>query len=222
LYFHAPDTTVAWAEQLDAANELYKEGIFKRLGLSNYTAGQVQEVYDTAKSNGYVVPTVYQGNYSAVSRKPETILLPTLRKLGISYYVYSPIAGGFLAKTREQVEQGAGRFDKSTAIGKRYGDMYHKPSYLDALDKWGKISEDAGAAKAELAYRWVTYHSALSSELGDAVIFGARGAEQVTQTVASIRAGPLPTEIAERVNAIWKDIEHDAPFDNFDSNRASS
>jgi aflatoxin B1 aldehyde reductase len=222
LYFHAPDTSVPWAEQLEAVNELYKAGAFKRLGLSNYTGDQVQEVYDVAKSKGYVLPTVFQGNYSAVSRKPETVLLPTLRKLGISYYVYSPIAGGFLAKTRQQIEQGAGRFDPSTSIGKMYGGLYHKPSYLDALDKWGKIAEDAGASKAELAYRWVTHHSVLSAEYGDAVIFGARGGAQTKQTLSFVRAGPLPKDIAERVNDIWKDIEHDAPFDNFDSSRASA
>jgi aflatoxin B1 aldehyde reductase len=215
LYFHSPDTKVPWEEQLAATNELYKQGAFKRLGLSNYTAEQVQEVYDISKKNGYPLPSVYQGNYSAVARASEDFLFPTLRKLGIQFYAYSPIAGGFLAKTREQVEGGHGRFDPKSALGEMYGALYKKSSLLDALDVWGKIAGDFGVSKAELAYRWVAYHSALSGEKGDGVIFGAHKLDQVKQTIGYLRAGPLPVEVAEKINGLWKGIKHEAPKDNF-------
>ena len=215
LYFHAPETTVPFEEQLEAANELYKQGAFKRLGLSNFTAEQVQEVYDIAKKNGFVLPSVYQGNYSAVSRRPETTLLPTLRKLGFSYYAYSPIAGGFLAKTRQQIEEGAGRFDPSTPLGQLYIGLYHKPSYFVALDTWVKIAEDAGISRAELAYRWVTYHSALSGEKGDGVVFGAHKQSHLEETIRYIRAGPLQADIVQRIEDIWEGIKDEAPLDNY-------
>jgi aflatoxin B1 aldehyde reductase len=215
LYFHAPDTAVSFEEQLSAVNELYKQGAFKRLGVSNFTADQVQQFYDIAKQHGYPLPSVYQGSYSAVGRLPETVLLPTLRKLGIVYYAYSPIAGGFLAKTRQQVEEGAGRFDPSTPLGQLYIGLYHKPSYLDALDTWEQNAEDSGISKAELAYRWVTYHSALDGEKGDGIIFGARSPDQIKETTGFIRAGPLPKDIVDRVNTIWESIKHEAPLDNF-------
>jgi aflatoxin B1 aldehyde reductase len=215
LYFHAPETTVPFEEQLEAANELYKQGAFRRLGLSNFTAEQVEEVYNISKKNGYPLPAVYQGNYSAVGRLSETVVLPTLRKYGISYYAYSPIAGGFLAKTRKQIEEGAGRFDPNTPIGQLYVGLYSKPSYLAALDAWEKIAEDAGIPKAELAYRWAAYHSFLNGDKGDGIIFGAHKLSQIEQTIASIRAGSLPKDIVERVNAIWDTIKHEAPLDNF-------
>jgi aflatoxin B1 aldehyde reductase len=215
LYFHAPDTRVPWEEQLAATNELYKQGAFKRLGLSNFTAEQVQEVYDISKKNGYPLPEVYQGNYSAVARVGETLLFPTLRKLGIKFYAYSPIAGGFLAKTKAQVEDGHGRFDASTMIGQLYSSLYKKSSLLDALDVWNKISEDAGVPRAELAYRWVAYHSILSGEKGDGIIFGAHKVAQLVQTVDYLRAGPLPAEIVKRIEGIWEGIKHEAPKDNF-------
>lgn len=112
------------------------------------------------------------------------------------------------------MEQGAGRFNSSTTIGQLYISLYHKPSYLDALDKWVKISEDAGISKAELAYRWVAYHSSVKGEHGDGIIFGARK-DHVKETISYLRAGPLPAEIADRVNAIWEGIKHEAPVDNF-------
>ena len=97
--------------------EVYKTGVFSRFGLSNFQADTVQEVYDYCKKNEYVLPTVYQGNYSAIARKQDTLLFPLLRKLGIAFYAYSPIAGGFLTKTKQQIEEGAGRFNKDNPIG---------------------------------------------------------------------------------------------------------
>jgi aflatoxin B1 aldehyde reductase len=215
LYFHSPDTKVPWEEQLAAANELYKEGAFKRLGLSNFTAEQVQEVYDISKKNGYPLPTVYQGNYNAVARVSEELLFPTLRKLGIIFYAYSPIAGGFLAKTRQQIEDGAGRFDPSTMLGQLYGGLYKKSALLDALDTWNKIVDDSGLGKAEVAYRWVAYHSILSGDKGDGIIFGAHKLAQVEQTIGYLRAGPLKADIADRINELWEVVKHEAPKDNF-------
>lgn len=35
-YLHAPDRTTPWEVTLKAVDELYKEGKFKRFGISNY------------------------------------------------------------------------------------------------------------------------------------------------------------------------------------------
>lgn len=37
-YLHAPDHTVPYDITLKAVNDLYKEGYFKRFGISNYAA----------------------------------------------------------------------------------------------------------------------------------------------------------------------------------------
>ncbi|KAF2179883.1 aldehyde reductase [Zopfia rhizophila CBS 207.26] len=215
LYIHAPDDTIPIAQTLEGVNDAYKQGIFKRFGLSNFTAEQVQEVYDISKSKGWVLPTVYQGNYSAVARKLETLLFPTLRKLGIAFYAYSPIAGGFLTKTKQQVQDGAGRFSKDF-IGGLYYKLYHRPSYLEALAEWNDIAEKEGIPKAELAYRWVAYHSFVKEELGDGVIFGASSLEQIEQTVQGLRKGPLSADAVKRIEAVWRSIEHEAPVDNWE------
>jgi aflatoxin B1 aldehyde reductase len=48
-----------------------------------------------------------------VARKQEEVLFPTLRKLGIAFYAYSPIAGGFLTKTKKDIEDGKGYVDRN-------------------------------------------------------------------------------------------------------------
>ena len=171
----------------------------------------MEKVYNHCKENNYVLPTVYQGNYSAVARLQETLLFPTLRKLKISFYAYSPIAGGFLTKTKEQVQEGAGRFQG----GGMYAKLYNRPAYLEAWSQWGQIAEEAGISKADLAYRWVKYNSPLKPEQGDAIIIGARNLAQLKQTLSGINAGPLSDDVVKKIDGVWKTIEHEAPLDNY-------
>ncbi len=63
------------------APDLHRAGKFRRFGLSNYASWQVAEIVYLCKMNHYVVPTVYQGMYNAVTRQvgisrrcPDTIL----------------------------------------------------------------------------------------------------------------------------------------------------
>ena len=218
FYIHAPDRHHPIEDTLAGFNELYKAGSFKRFGLSNFRANEIEDVIRICKEKDFVLPSVYQGNYSAMARKLEMDIFPILRKHNISFYAYSPIAGGFLAKTKDQIinPEAAGRWSTETLIGKMYQALYNKPSLLAALDTWGKISEESGIPRFELAYRWVAYNSVLKNELGDAVIVGASRAEQLQQTLDALKRGPLSEEIAEKINDIWKSIEKDAPFDNYE------
>ncbi|KAF1848091.1 Aldo/keto reductase [Cucurbitaria berberidis CBS 394.84] len=218
LYIHAPDTSSPFEETLDGINEAYKKGIFRRFGLSNFSAEQVQQVYDIAKSKGYPLPTVYQGNYNPVACHLETQLFPTLRKLGISFYAYSPLAGGFLTKTAADLDAGAGRFNEQ-AIGGLYSKLYDKPALREALIKWNQVAEKEGISKAELAYRWVAYHSILKGD-DDGVIFGASSIKQIEQTAQGLKKGKLSAEAAESIQQIWESVKADAPIDNFASTRS--
>jgi aflatoxin B1 aldehyde reductase len=214
FYLHAHDKDTPLTSTLAGVQEAYEQGLFTRFGLSNYLTETVQEVYDICKKEGYVLPSAYQVNYSAVTRKPEEELFPLLRKLGIAIYAYSPIAGGLLAKTRKQIEDGESRFDKNAKFT-MYSEMYAKPSYLDMLDEWQSIAEEVGCSKADLAYRWVAFHSALDAKKGDAVIVGASRVEQLDQTLKGLEAGKLPREAARRIEGLWEGVKGEAPVDNF-------
>lgn len=217
LYMHAPDVRTPMAETLAGIDEAYKKGQFKRFGLSNYTPEQVQEAYDIATEKGYVKPTVYQGNYSPVARHLETILFPTLRKLGIAFYAYSPLAGGFLTKTPADLDAGAGRFNPQM-LGGMYSKLYDRPALREGLAEWNDIAEKEGVSKAELAYRWVAYHSALKAEKGDAVIFGASKVAQIEQTAEWLKKGGLSEEAVGRIEKFWEAVKKEAPVDNFGAN----
>ena len=172
-------------------------------------------MYDLCKTNGYPLPTVYQGNYSAVARVPEKDLFPTLRKLDFAFYAYSPLAGGLLTKTAQEVKDGAGRFGE--ALGGMYRSLYHKPKYMEALGEWEKAAQEEGIGRAELGFRWVAWHSQIDTtgKYGDGLVIGASRPEQLDTTIEYVRKGPLSDAAVKRIDHIWELVKDEAPVDNF-------
>lgn len=216
-YLHAPDRSADLKDTLSGIDQVYKQGAFRRFGLSNFLPHEVQDVIRLCNQHNFVLPSIFQGNYSPVARRPDAELIPILRKHGIAFYAYSPLAGGFLTKTRDILAGGSGkgRWDPASDLGKLYGGLYNKPGHLDALDTWGGIAEDEGVSKAELAYRWVAHNSSLRAELGDGVIFGAYNAQHLRETVVWLRKGPVSESAAKRIDEMWEGMKHEAVWDNF-------
>jgi aflatoxin B1 aldehyde reductase len=123
-----------------------------------------------------------------------------------------------LTKSKQQIEEGVGRFS-ADRLGGMYRRLYGRPAYLEALTQWAKVAEEEGVSGAELAYRWVSFHTPLSSERGDAIIFGASSLQQVKQTTAYIQSKPLSDKAVKGIEEVWKKIEHEAPLDNYHDGR---
>jgi aryl-alcohol dehydrogenase-like predicted oxidoreductase len=217
LFLHGADETVPFAEQMAAIHKLYTAGHFEKFGISNFTREQALDLYNAAKSNGYVLPTVYQSSYSIAARHNEVALFPTLRELGISIEAFSPMAAGFLAKTPEYIEKGLGSWDPSTPMGRFNRDLFYKPTFMQVLREFGKIAEDCRESRASLAYRWVRYHSVLDGNKGDSMILGAASNEQLAEALTELAKGPLEPAIVQRINNLWELIKDEAPVDNLKS-----
>ena len=86
FYLHAPDRSVPFEETLGACNDLFKEGKFVTLGLSNYAAWEVAEIVNIARERKWVQPKIYQAMYNCVTRAMEDELVPCCRKYGLGVY----------------------------------------------------------------------------------------------------------------------------------------
>ena len=86
FYLHAPDRSVPFEKTLEAVNELHKEGKFVQLGLSNYAAWEVAEIWNIAKERGWVKPTIYQAMYNAISKYDFTTHTQRLTEKSSSCY----------------------------------------------------------------------------------------------------------------------------------------
>jgi aflatoxin B1 aldehyde reductase len=93
MFIHAPDRTTPFAETMEAVDKEYRAGKFEEFGLSNFNATEVEECVEICRKNGYVVPTVYQGQYNAITRGAEKSLFPVLRKHGMRFHAFRYVEG---------------------------------------------------------------------------------------------------------------------------------
>lgn len=208
-YLHGPDRTTPYAETLEAVDKLHKEGYFDRFAISNYMAWEVAQIQELCIKNGWIRPSVYQGVYNAIHRSVEPELFPCLRHYGMAFYNYNPLAGGYLTNRyhREQqndsFEKGS-RYDPNTWQGKYYRGRYWNDNMFDALEILRPVAKKHGLTEAECALRWMSHHSLLKRENGDAVIIGASSTKHLEQNLVDLEKGPLPEDVVQALDAGWE------------------
>ena len=150
----------------------------------------------------YTKPKVYQGMYNLIRRGPEVDVFPILRRHGMHFVANSPLAAGVLTgKLTAGTTEGT-RFAKGNAVGEGLRGIFDKPEIHQAVGRLTTVLGPLGIGSVEAALRWLYYHSLLGE--GDGIILGASRAEQIVQNVAAIRKGPLPEEVVQSVEDIWK------------------
>ncbi|KAK0756319.1 hypothetical protein N5P37_011234 [Trichoderma harzianum] len=204
FYLHRPDPMTPISETLAAVNTIHKRGVFRRFGLSGFPATEIEAIYNHCADHSYPLPIVYQGSYNPLNRHKETALLSTLRRLDISFYAYGTSAGGFLGKSVAQAKELA---NNSTYVSATCRPYLRDANFLEIPAQWNTIAAIERVSPAELAYRWVAYHSALRSDNGDAFIIGASSPEQLDETLSGIEKGPLSDNGCVPIHEIWEKIK---------------
>ncbi|KAI9360770.1 NADP-dependent oxidoreductase domain-containing protein [Zopfochytrium polystomum] len=206
FYLHAPDHGTPYEETLAAVQELYLEGTFEELGLSNYSAWAVMKIHWICKTNGYVLPTLYQGLYNALTRDIERELFPCLRDLNIRFYAYNPLCGGLLSGNYKfDTEIGGGaRFDPNTVQGARYRKRYWNETYFHAVQSLQAVAAAHNISLVAVALRWLLHHSLLAHDRGDGVIIGASSLAHAKQNLEACEEGPLPKDVVDALDEAYE------------------
>lgn len=205
LYLHSPDLETPVEQTLEVCFEAYQKNQFKSFGLSNFAAWQVAEVVEKCRQNGWMVPTVYQGMYNALTRDVEKELFACLRHYDISFYAYNPLAGGLLTGKYQSIEKipEDGRFVKRY----NYQDRYWKADYFDVLKQLATKSAEFGIKPVEVAMSWLVQHSMLDAARGDAIILGASRFKQLEENLQSMNVKPLDQSILDILDEGWEMIK---------------
>ncbi|KAG1776628.1 NADP-dependent oxidoreductase domain-containing protein [Suillus placidus] len=188
FFLHVPDRSVSYDEMLRGVNELYEEGLFEEFGLSNFYSWEVSEIVTIAKSNGWIKPTVHQGLYNALERNVESELFPCLRKFGIRFHWYSPLARGLLAGTSIASPTPGSCWDIESSV-----------MAAGLRESLAKHNISGG----EAAFRWLQHHSML--EPHDAIIIGASNVSQLEQNIRNW------SEIVSFLDGTWTNYKGRAP-----------
>ncbi|KAF8209523.1 hypothetical protein K438DRAFT_1753862 [Mycena galopus ATCC 62051] len=107
-----------------------------------------------------------------------TKLFPLLKKLGIWFYGYSPLAGSILVS-------------KNLNVAAKDGSRFHCAVLLILFDTlyWSPAQElregvsVPGLSLLQVAFRWLQYHSQLDTSKGDKIIIGSYTLEWYQQTL---------------------------------------
>ncbi|ELW68552.1 Aflatoxin B1 aldehyde reductase member 4 [Tupaia chinensis] len=189
FYLHAPDHGTPVEETLRACHQLHQEGKFVELGLSNYAAWEVAEICTLCRSNGWVLPTVYQ-----------------------------PFTGGLLTgkykfEDKDQ-KQPVGRFFGNT-WAETYRNRFWKEHHFKAIALVEKALQATYGTSApsmtSAALRWMYHHSQLQGARGDAVILGMSSLEQLEQNLAATEEGALEPAVVEAFEQAWHLVAHECP-----------
>ncbi len=202
-YLHMPDHTVDIEETLATMDEIVKAGKVRYPAFSNYASWQVTEMLWLSEKHGYVPPTVGQPMYNMLARGIEQEYLAMCKRFGISNCIYNPLAGGLLTGKQQQSRPLEGsRFDNNQL----YLDRYWHPAYFAAVDELQAAATKEGRTLVSTALNWVWHHTEV-----ECVILGASRAEQLEQNLAALQDGPLPIELLETCETVWKGLRGITP-----------
>lgn len=209
VFLHFPDPVTPVESVLSAMADLHDQGKFKELGLSNFPAWMVSDVWHICDKHDWVKPTVFEGVYNSLTRRAEIELNDCLNNFGIRFYAYNPMCGGLLTGRYGKFEDVPvdGRFTHRP----NYQGRYWKKSYFEALEVIKSAAEKHSVTTIEATYRWLAYHSMLDGNRGDAILIGASKLNHLVQNMDAVKAGPLPEDMVNAFEQAWMLTKGDSP-----------
>ena len=208
FYLHMPDIDTDIDDTLAGIDELHKSGKIKEFGLSNFPAWKVVDIYYRCKNKNYIVPTVYQGMYNAITRDYVREVVPVLREFNMRAMMYNPLAGGLLTgrytKMEEITSSTVGRFSADFPWGKMYVKRYGKAAFIEAINHIKSECDKENISMVNAAFRWVLNHSYISAKHDDGIIFGVSSLKHFEMNIECCEGGPLPANIVDAIDQAAK------------------
>ncbi|WP_312318372.1 aldo/keto reductase [Stenotrophomonas sp.] len=195
-YCHRPDADTPIAETVLAMDTLIRQGKVLYWGTSEWSAAQIQEAVDFARSQHLHLPSMEQPQYNLLHRKRvEEEYAPLYADPGLGTTIFSPLASGLLTgKHNAGMEPGSrlGQQDMGWLRDLVLGDSAEQR--LQQVRRYTELAAELGYSPAELAIAWCLRNPNVSS-----VILGASRVGQLEQ---NLRA--LEVQLDE---AAWAQVE---------------
>jgi aryl-alcohol dehydrogenase-like predicted oxidoreductase len=145
-YLHRRDPNIPIEETVGAMASMVEAGKVRYLGLSEVNG-------ETVRAAHAVHPiSAVQSEWSLWTRDPETVVLPTLRELGIGFVPFSPLGRGFLTgqlKSPDDFEPD----DMRRGLPRFSGENFQRN--LDLVEKVRSLAAEKGVTPGQLALAWL-------------------------------------------------------------------
>jgi aryl-alcohol dehydrogenase-like predicted oxidoreductase len=178
--YHRPNEDVPLAETLGAMTSLVDEGKVRELGVSNFTAEQLDEACGLAR-----VVSV-QNEYSLLKRGIENGVVPAAERLDIGVIPYFPLASGLLSG---KYRRGQAAPEGSRLAGR---DTIGTDEDWDKIEGLERFASERGIELIDVAIGGLAAQQGVSS-----VIAGATRPEQARRNARAGAWVPSAEELAE-------------------------
>ncbi len=202
---HRFDYETPLEETMRAFGDIVRQGKAMYIGVSEWTAEQIQEGHALAEELGFQLVS-NQPQYSALWRVIEDKVVPTCEELGMSQIVWSPMAQGVLSGKYipgEQPPAGSRATDDKGGANfvKRFMDL----ETLQAVQRLKPIAAEAGLSMPQMAIAWV-----LANPNVAAALVGASRPEQLDETVKASGI-TLDADTVEAINSALAGVSNQDP-----------
>jgi aryl-alcohol dehydrogenase-like predicted oxidoreductase len=180
LQAHRYDYATPLEETLRAFDDLVRQGKVHYVGVSEWTAEQIDDALRMADEMGFDRIISNQPQYSLIWRVIEAEVVPLCVKEGVGQIVWSPLAQGVL--TGKYLPGGQVPQD-SRATGPEGEEMSWllRDAVLEPVQAYTALCAEAGYAPAAVALAWVLQNDNVSS-----AIIGASRPEQIAANVKAL------------------------------------
>ena len=195
---HRYDFETPIEETLRAFDDLVRQGKVHYVGVSEWTAEQIELALQVADDMGFDRIVSNQPQYSLLWRVIEADIVPLCEREGIGQIVWSPLAQGVLTgKYRPGEAAPAGSRATSEAGSGFIGQWLHD-DVLTAVSDFAALARETGHTPATVALAWVLANPNVS-----AAIVGATRPDQLVENVKALDVALEP----ELLRAIDEVIE---------------
>lgn len=189
FYLHQWDNDTPLEETFSTLAELREAGLFRYIGVSNFSAWQSMKAACVAEKLGVRID-ILQPMYNLVKRQVEVEILPMAISEGFNVAPYSPLGGGLL--TGKYASGAGGRLSDDEMYKARYGvDWMH-----ETARELSEIAAEVGTHPATLAVAWVARNPSITHP-----IISARSVEQLAPSLDAM-SFTLSDDLYHRINAI--------------------
>ncbi|MGA1328780.1 MAG: aldo/keto reductase family protein [Candidatus Nanopelagicales bacterium] len=201
---HRFDYETPLEETMRAFEDIVRSGRALYVGVSEWTAAQIQAAVDIAKQMNFDKIVSNQPQYSMLWRVIEGEVIPTSEKNGISQIVWSPMAQGVLTGKYlpgQAAPAGSRATDQS---GAKMIERWMRDDVLTAVQNLKPIASDLGLSMGQLAIAWVLQNQNVAS-----AIVGASRPEQIIENIKAADV-VLDAEVLKKIDdAVANVVERD-------------